>query len=145
MYDRPCPACGLPAEDLGSIRLGYAQHVYRQQGATVQRSVVLTGGWQTSKETAYVQATRARHGTDWHVARDQLGEEGHDLQRITRLAQRMTNSRIHTPSIAYPESADLAWNPTRNPLRLHRFVPRIDRLLRAPARRTPDRDVGRGR
>ena len=47
----------LPAEDLGSIRLGYAQHVYRQQGATVQRSVVLTGGWQTSKESAYVQAT----------------------------------------------------------------------------------------
>ncbi|MGP0100077.1 MAG: ATP-dependent RecD-like DNA helicase [Solirubrobacteraceae bacterium] len=35
----------LHAEDLGSIRLGYAQHVYRQQGATVQRSVVLTGGW----------------------------------------------------------------------------------------------------
>ena len=40
--------------------LAYAQHVYRQQGATVDRSVVLTGGWQTSKETAYVQATRAR-------------------------------------------------------------------------------------
>ncbi len=26
--------------------------------------------WQTSKETAYVQATRARHGTDWYLARD---------------------------------------------------------------------------
>jgi ATP-dependent exoDNAse (exonuclease V) alpha subunit len=39
----------LPAEDLGSIRLGYAQHVYRQQGATVQRSIVLTGGWQTQQ------------------------------------------------------------------------------------------------
>jgi ATP-dependent exoDNAse (exonuclease V) alpha subunit len=135
----------LAGEDVESLRLAYAQHVYRQQGATVDRAVVLAGDWQTSKETAYVQATRARHGTDRHVARDQLGEEGHDLQRITRLAQRMTNSRIHTPSIAYPESADLAWNPTRNPLRLPRFVPRIDRLLRPPARRTPDRDVGRGR
>jgi hypothetical protein len=30
---------------------------------------VLTGGWQTSKETAYVQATRARKGTDWYLAR----------------------------------------------------------------------------
>jgi conjugative relaxase-like TrwC/TraI family protein len=135
----------LAGEDVESLRLAYAQHVYRQQGATVDRAIVLTGGWQTSKETAYVQATRARHGTDWHLARDQLGAEGHDPQRITRLAQRMTNSRIHTPSIAYPESADLAWNPTRDPLRLHRFVPYIDRLLRTPARKTPDRDVERGR
>jgi hypothetical protein len=37
-----------------SLRLAYAQHVYRQQGATVDRSVVLTCGWQTSRETAYV-------------------------------------------------------------------------------------------
>ncbi len=108
----------LAGEDVESLRLAYAQHVYRQQGATVDRAVVLTGGWQTSKETAYVQATRARHGTDWHLARDQLGEEGQDPDRITRLAQRMTNSRIHTPSIAYREPADLPWSPTRDPLRL---------------------------
>ena len=57
----------------GSLRLAYAQHVYRQQGATVERSVVLTGGWQTSKETAYVEATRARQGTDWYIAREDLG------------------------------------------------------------------------
>ena len=106
---------------------------------------MLTGGWQTSKETAYVQATRARHGTDWHVARDQLGEEGQDSQRITRLAQRMANSRIHTPSVAYRESADLAWNPTRDPLRVGRLLSHIDRLFRAPTRSQPDRDVGRGR
>ncbi len=135
----------LAGEDVESLRLAYAQHVYRQQGATVDRAVVLTGGWQTSKETAYVQATRARHGTDWYLARDQLGEEGQDPQRITRLAQRMTNSRIHTPSIAYSASADLAWNPARDPLRLPRFIPNIDRLLRAPQPRSPDRDVGRGR
>ena len=78
----------LAGEDLDSLRLAYAQHVYRQQGATVERSVVLTGGWQTSKETAYVEATRARHGTDWFIARDDLGSEGQDPQRITRLAQR---------------------------------------------------------
>ena len=42
----------LSGEDLGALRLGYAQHVYRQQGATVERSVVVTGGWQTSKESA---------------------------------------------------------------------------------------------
>jgi hypothetical protein len=108
----------LAAEDMESLRLAYAQHVYRQQGATVERSVVLTGGWQTSKETAYVEATRARHGTDWFVARDDLGNEGKDPQRITRLAQKMTNSRVHTPSLAHPERLDRSWTPSHNPLRL---------------------------
>jgi ATP-dependent exoDNAse (exonuclease V) alpha subunit len=63
----------LTGKEIDSLRLAYAQHVYCQQGATVERSIVLTGGWQTSKESAYVQATRARNGTDWHIARDQLG------------------------------------------------------------------------
>ena len=49
---------------------------------------MLTGGWQTSKETAYVEATRARHGTDWYLARDELGDEGQDAERITRLAHK---------------------------------------------------------
>jgi ATP-dependent exoDNAse (exonuclease V) alpha subunit len=135
----------LADEDIESLRLAYAQHVYRQQGATVDRAVVLTGGWQTSKETAYVQATRARHGTDWHLGRDQLGEEGQDPDRITRLAQRMTNSRLQPPSIDYRELPGTAWNPSRDPLRLGRFIPHIDRLLRTPVRRTTDRDLGRGR
>ena len=87
----------LAGEDVESLRLAYAQHVYRQQGATVERSVVLTGGWQTSKETAYVEATRARHGTTWFIAREDLGEEGQDAGRITRLAQKMVDS-------AYPDT-----------------------------------------
>ena len=94
----------LEGEDVESLRLAYAQHVYRQQGATVERSIVLTGGWQTSKETAYVQATRARKGTNWYLARDQLGEEGQDPDRITRLAQRMTHTRAHTPSLTHRET-----------------------------------------
>jgi conjugative relaxase-like TrwC/TraI family protein len=48
----------LAGKDLENVRLAYARHVYCQQGATADRSVVLTGGWQTSKESAYVQATR---------------------------------------------------------------------------------------
>jgi conjugative relaxase-like TrwC/TraI family protein len=96
----------LARENLDSLRLAYAQHVYRQQGATVERTVVLTGGWQTSKETAYVEATRARHGTDWYIARDELGNEGQDPARIKRLAQQMCNSRTKTPSLAHPELPD---------------------------------------
>jgi conjugative relaxase-like TrwC/TraI family protein len=93
----------LGGEDIDALRLGYAQHIYRQQGATVERSVVLTGGWQTSKESAYVQASRARQGTDWHLAREELGTEGTDIERIERLAQKMRTSSSQTPSVEYQQ------------------------------------------
>jgi hypothetical protein len=117
----------LAAEHLESLRLAYAQHVYRQQGATVERSVVLTGGWQTSKETAYVEATRAQHGTTWFIARDDLGTEGQDPQRITRLAQPMRSSTARTPSLAYRElldtSRDIGFDlRSLRPLRLTRSL-----------------------
>jgi conjugative relaxase-like TrwC/TraI family protein len=135
----------LAGEDLESLRLAYAQHVYRQQGATVERSVVLTGGWQTSKETAYVEATRARHGTDWFVARDDLGNEGQDAASIARLAQQMCNSCAQTPSLAHPDRQDSDWAPTRNPLRLRSALSPARWLTRTPRRDTPDRSGGRGR
>jgi conjugative relaxase-like TrwC/TraI family protein len=134
----------LAGEDLESLRLAYAQHVYRQQGATVERSVVLTGSWQTSKETAYVEATRARHGTDWFIARDDLGAEGQDAARITRLAQQMCNSRAQTPSLAHPELPDPEWGsgfripiaPSR-----HSRIPGITRAINRVVQsdRTPGR------
>jgi conjugative relaxase-like TrwC/TraI family protein len=135
----------LTGENIESLRLAYAQHVYRQQGATADRAVVLTGGWQTSKETAYVEATRARHGTDWYLARDQLGEEGQDPDRIGRLARRMSNSRLRTPSIDYREMPDRSWSPTRDPLRLRRLFPHTSWLVRVPKREAPDRAAERGR
>jgi conjugative relaxase-like TrwC/TraI family protein len=135
----------LAGEDVESLRLGYAAHVYRQQGATVDRAVVLTGGWQTSKETAYVEATRARKGTDWYLARDQLGIEGQDPDRITRLAERMTRSRAHAPSVIHREIPGPSWDPSRDPLRLSRLIPHVGQLIRTPARDTPNRDSGRGR
>ncbi len=135
----------LAGDDLDSLRLAYAQHVYRQQGATVDRAVVLTGGWQTSKETAYVEATRARHGTAWFIARDDLGLEGQDPQRIARLAQKMTNSRARTPSLAYLERPKRGWEPSRNPPRLRSVLSPTHWLTRALNRDTPDRRVGRGR
>jgi hypothetical protein len=135
----------LAHQDAESLRLAYAQHVYRQQGATVDRAVVLTGGWQTSKESAYVQATRARHGTDWYLARDQLGEEGQDPDRITRLLQRMNRSRAHTPSVIHREISGQSWDPSRDPLRLDRLIPHVGKLMRTPIPDAPDHDIGRGR
>jgi conjugative relaxase-like TrwC/TraI family protein len=135
----------LAGEDVESLRLAYAQHVYRQQGATIDRAIVLTGGWQTSKETAYVQATRARKGTNWYLARDQLGQEGQDPDRITRLAQRMTHTRAHTPSLAHRETHDRGWSPARDPLRLRHLLPNMSRLLRPPTRDTHESNIDRGR
>jgi conjugative relaxase-like TrwC/TraI family protein len=96
----------LSGEDLGRVRLGYAQHIHRAQGATVTRTFVVTGGWQTSKEPAYVEASRARQGTTWFVNREDLGTEGHDTDRIQRLAQNMRRSHAQTPSLAHPELPD---------------------------------------
>ncbi|HEV2975633.1 MAG TPA: MobF family relaxase [Solirubrobacteraceae bacterium] len=135
----------LAAEHLDSLRLAYAQHVYRQQGATVERSVVLTGGWQTSKETAYVEATRARHGTDWFIAREDLGVDGQDPDRITRLAQHMRNSRAQAPSLVHPERPDPGWLPSRDPLRLTPLLSPTRWLTRTRNRDTPDRSTKRGR
>ena len=98
-------------DDLGRVRLGYAQHIHRAQGATVTRTLVVTGGWQTSKEPAYVEASRARQGTTWYVSREDLGTEGHDTDRIQRLAQNMRRSHAQTPSLAHPELPDPEWGP----------------------------------
>jgi conjugative relaxase-like TrwC/TraI family protein len=134
----------LTGKEIDSLRLAYAQHVYRQQGATVERAIVLTGGWQTSKESAYVQATRARNGTDWHIARDQLGDERQDPDRITHLAERMSQSQEHTPSIAYQETPHPAWDPTRDPLRTDEQIPHTDWLNHTQERETHDLEIDVG-
>jgi hypothetical protein len=107
---------------------------------------VLTGGWQTSKETAYVEATRARHGTTWFIARGDLGTEGQDAARITRLAQQMTNSRAQTPSLAHPELPGYPWGTgfVLRSLRPLRFAPRLVPPVRN-LNRTRDHGADRGR
>lgn len=92
-------------QQLATLRLGYAQHIYRQQGATVDRAVIITGGWQTSQENAYVEASRAKEGADWHLSREDLGTQGQDPERIQRLAEMMKTTDAQTPSIAH-QTAD---------------------------------------
>lgn len=112
----------LNTDDLGRVRLAYAGHIHRAQGATVTRTLVVTGGWQTSKQTAYVEASRARNGTDWYVNRHDLGHEGQDHDRIQRLAQAMRKNhaqhhRSNTPN-SRPRSGGQAWTyPTRRAAR----------------------------
>lgn len=135
----------LSAKDLNSIRLAYAQHVYRQQGATVERAIVLTGSWQTSKETAYVEATRARQRTDWHIAHQDLTNDRPDPDPLAQLAERMTHSRAHTPSNTYRERPDPAWDPTHDPLHLRNPFPETPWPTPTPSHDAPDVEVERGR
>lgn len=62
---------------------------------------MVSGGWQTARESAYVQATRARGTTAWFVNRDDLGTDGQDTDRIQRLSELMRTSRAQTPSLAH--------------------------------------------
>ncbi len=124
----------LAGDELARLRLGYASHIHRAQGATVTRTLVVTGGWQTSKEPAYVEASRAREGTDWYVNRQDLGEHGHDTERIKRLARDMSRSRTQTPSLAYPEPPGHERWPgfertitSRGP---ERYAPRLPGIIR---------------
>jgi conjugative relaxase-like TrwC/TraI family protein len=130
----------LAGEDLARVRLGYAQHIHRAQGATVTRTLVVTGGWQTSKEPAYVEASRARQGTAWFVSREDLGVEGHDTDRISRLAANMRRSHSQTPSLAHPELPDRDYGPgfrdTIAPSRRSRIpgiVRALNRIVQPPA------------
>jgi conjugative relaxase-like TrwC/TraI family protein len=120
----------LAGDDLARLRLGYAQHIHRAQGATVTRTLVVTGGWQTSKEPAYVEASRARQGTTWFVSRQDLGTEGHDTDRIGRLAEQMRRSHAQTPSLAHAELPDIDYGPGYRP----RIAPSRQRAIPGLAR-----------
>lgn len=73
------------------------------------------------------QASRARHGIDWYVSREDLGHNGADPDRIQRLADKLTRSTAKTASITHqpaPEPApalDFTLEPDAD-LRLERII-----------------------
>ncbi len=70
--------------------------------AAQSSAFVLTGGWQTDRERAYVALTRARDRTDLYVSREDLGEQGMDAGAIEHLAQAMAESHAQQASITTP-------------------------------------------
>ena len=115
-------------------------HGAQAYSGTGTRTLVVSGGWQASKESAYVEASRARQGTDWFVSREDLGVEGHDTERIQRLAQNMRRSHAQTPSLAHPELPDRDYGPrfhhSITPSRTGRIpgiVRTISRIVQPPA------------
>ena len=85
------------------VRLAYAQHVYKAQGLTTDRAMVLMGGWQTDRERAYVALSRARERTDVYMARDDLGHEGVDADLVNRLADRVAVTHAQKASVTRDE------------------------------------------
>ncbi len=128
----------LADEELSRLRLDYARHIHRAQGATVQRALIVTGGWQTSKESTYVEASRARQGTDWFVNREELGIEGQDPERVGRLAELMRSSRAQTPSLEHRELHEAELGPERYmpraPLAPSEMLPGLARVIARNAR-----------
>jgi hypothetical protein len=58
------------------------------------------------------EAARASYGTDWHLARDRLGQEVQDPNPVTGPSWRMSHSRIQPPSTVHREIAAQASDPT---------------------------------
>jgi conjugative relaxase-like TrwC/TraI family protein len=142
----------LASEEFSDLRLSYAQHVYKAQGRTVDRAFVLTGGWQTDRERAYVALTRAQDRTDIYVSREGLGEQGMDAGAIERLGEAMSESHAKHASIATPlaeitdglgpgAGADPPPRPGTGPTTdSHRVESEVECIMREQQEREHDRD-----
>ena len=86
-HEREPREVAVDTAKFSDLNLGYAVHVYKAQGITAEASGILTGGWQTDREHAYVALSRAREQTQVYVAREDLGEAG-DGHRRDRTARR---------------------------------------------------------
>ena len=107
-----------PTQD--DVRHGYAITTHRAQGATVDRCIVYTGV-DTSREMAYVQASRARDATEWvltrhavHRAAEREGlEVGVEAERdplaeLRGVVDRMAESRQAESTLDYVVRQDRA-------------------------------------
>jgi hypothetical protein len=84
-----------------AVRLNYALHSFPAQGATVHGTATLAGHWSQAKQETYVGDTRAIHRHSVHIAREDLGADGSDEDRIGRYAQRISHSRQRHASIRH--------------------------------------------
>jgi conjugative relaxase-like TrwC/TraI family protein len=94
----------LRGPQLTAVRLGYAQHLYRSQGRTVDRTYVVTGGWQTGRESTYTGASRSREATYVFTDYSSLGMETHNRKAALReLADRASESQAKISAIGWKD------------------------------------------
>jgi hypothetical protein len=84
---------------VAAVRPAYAMHSFPAQSATMQGTATLAGHWSQAKRETYVGDTRAIYRHTVHVAREDLGVDGTDEDRIARYAQRIAEDRQRLASI----------------------------------------------
>jgi ATP-dependent exoDNAse (exonuclease V) alpha subunit len=73
-------------------------HPNPAQGATVDRTAALSHPI-ADRNATYVADTRARYGHTIHLAREDLGTDGTDADRLERYAATISESRARSASI----------------------------------------------
>jgi len=126
-----------------SVRLAYAMHSFPAQGATVQGTATLAGHWSQATRETYVGDTRAIYRHTVHVARENLGVDGTDEDRIARYAQRIAENRQRLASIRSALDPTLQLPPD---LPAHEPIPGLasvqPRTTQPPARASTDPSPG---
>ena len=122
-----------------AIRLNFALHSFPAQSATVRGTATLAGHWSQAKQETYVGDTRAIYRHSVHVAREDLGTDGTDEDRINRYAQRISENRQRQASVrqALDRTRQLGVDlPETRPLPLRHAT---ELRARAPCRPRPPR------
>lgn len=82
----------VPLDAYAGLDLNYAAHVSTAQGTTVPKAYVVAGGWQTNRESLYVQLSRSQQGSHLFVDRQSLADDA-DAGALEELAHRAAQSR----------------------------------------------------
>lgn len=89
---RPLRTTLLPLQ-CPELQLGYAVTTHKSQGATVDKSFILAGGWMQDRELSYVQLSRHRKDARIFTSVADAGED------LAELARAMSRSRAKEPAI----------------------------------------------
>ena len=98
-----------------AVRLNYAFHSFPAQGATVHGTATLAGHWSQAKQQTYVGDTRAIYRHTVHLARDDLGTDGTDEDRIDRYAQRIAEPTANGKQASAPRPTRPCSSPSVYP------------------------------
>jgi conjugative relaxase-like TrwC/TraI family protein len=96
-------------EDAQPLRLGYASHALKLQGGQAQVVLVLPGGWQTSRQSAYSMATRCVQ--ELHVFLDAATQRSgayRGCDPVRALGERWTRDAKKLAASSHLDRLDLA-------------------------------------
>jgi len=80
----PARRATIPINAYPHVELGYATTTHKAQGSTVDRTLVLAGGWMQDRELTYVQLTRHREDCTLFISEAEAGDDLAELARTMR-------------------------------------------------------------